>query len=82
MANTTIDLNSNNNEHLNERLDCLETRNAFQDDIIEQLNVELATHQEEIADLKYQLKLISGRIKELRPNEGGDNDVEPPPPHY
>jgi len=38
-------------------------------------------HQEEIADLKYQLKLISGRIKELRPNDG-DNDIEPPPPHY
>jgi len=82
MASTPIDSNNTIHQQLNERIDNLEMRNAFQDDIIEQLNVELATHQDEITDLKYQLKLISGRIKELRPNEGGENDIEPPPPHY
>ncbi len=82
MASTPIDSINNFHQQLNERIDSLEMRNAFQDDVIEQLNDELATHQDEITNLKYQLKLISGRIKELRPNEGGENDIEPPPPHY
>ena len=35
-------------EHLEKSIESLETRNAFQDDIIEQLNKELSIHQEEI----------------------------------
>ena len=46
MASAPIDLNENHHQRLNERIDGLEMRNAFQDDVIEQLNVELSTHQE------------------------------------
>jgi SlyX protein len=67
---------------LQESVEALESRNAFQDDIIEQLNNELAVHQVEISDLKSQLKLIASRIKDNTPGESQTQDIEPPPPHY
>jgi len=69
-------------EQLEQSIEALESRNAFQDDIIEQLNHELAIHQEQIADLKVQLQLIVNRIKENSPNDFGKEEIEPPPPHY
>ncbi|MGJ8692004.1 MAG: SlyX family protein [Thalassotalea sp.] len=65
-----------------EKLEALESRNAFQDDIIDKLNQELTIHQQEIAELKYQLKLIASRLKEAGNNEPDSQDIEPPPPHY
>lgn len=70
-------------QELLEKVEALESRNAFQDDVIEQLNNELSVHQKEIAELKYQLQLIASRIKDgssglqlMKPED------EPPPPHY
>lgn len=65
-----------------EKLEALESRNAFQDDVIEQLNQELSIHQKEIAELKYQLKLIANRMKEAGNSPSSAVEVEPPPPHY
>ena len=66
-----------------EKLETLESRNAFQDDIIEQLNNELSLHQKEITELKYQLKLIANRLKENGNTQSSSKDeIEPPPPHY
>lgn len=66
-----------------EKFETLESRNAFQDDVIEQLNNELSLHQKEIAELKYQLKLIANRLKENGNAQGAAKDeIEPPPPHY
>lgn len=67
---------------LQESIEALESRNAFQDDIIEQLNNELAVHQLEIAELRSQLKLIASRIKDNTPGQSQSQDIEPPPPHY
>lgn len=69
-------------DKLESSIEALESRNAFQDDIIEQLNNELAIHQEEISNLKSQLKLIASRIKDNTPNQSTTEEVEPPPPHY
>ena len=66
----------------NDKLEALESRNAFQDDVIDQLNQELTVHQQEIAELKYQLKLIASRLKEGSSSPTSSDDVEPPPPHY
>ncbi|WDD98869.1 MULTISPECIES: SlyX family protein [Thalassomonas] len=65
-----------------ERIDALEARNVFQDDVIEQLSQELAVHQAQIADLKYQLQVLASRIKDSTAAQGMKNEVEPPPPHY
>jgi SlyX protein len=67
---------------LQESVEALESRNAFQDDIIEQLNNELAVHQSEISDLKSQIKLIANRVKDNTPGQSESQDIEPPPPHY
>ncbi|GLX78932.1 protein SlyX [Thalassotalea insulae] len=69
-------------EQLEQSIEALESRNAFQDDVIEQLNHELAVHQEEITNLKLQLKLIATRLKEAQPNMSDKQELEPPPPHY
>lgn len=67
---------------LNIRIEALEVRNAFQDDVIEKLNQELSVHQTEIAELKQQLTLIANKIKENTPTQSLTEEVEPPPPHY
>ncbi|MFB0979585.1 MAG: SlyX family protein [Alteromonadaceae bacterium] len=67
---------------LQESVEALESRNAFQDDMIEQLNNELAVHQSEIAELKSQLTLIANRVKDNTPGQSESQDIEPPPPHY
>jgi len=85
MANNDLNKqakNSTEEQQFNSRINSLEMRNAFQDDVIEQLNTELTNHQEEIVQLKYQLKLIAGRIKDINPADQADNNIEPPPPHY
>jgi SlyX protein len=73
---------SKNIIELRDSVEALESRNAFQDDIIEQLNNELAVHQLEISALKSQLKLIASRIKDNTAEQSQSQDIEPPPPHY
>lgn len=68
---------------LEERINALEARNAFQDDIIEQLNEEITVHQASIAELKNNMTIIAARIKEGASATNSDTpDIEPPPPHY
>lgn len=70
-------------QELLEKIEALESRNAFQDDVIEKLNTELSVHQQEITELKYQMQLIASRLKD---GSSGDQlmkpEDEPPPPHY
>ncbi len=72
----------NTSSELKQAIESLETRNAFQDDVIEQLNHEIAIHQSQIAELKHQLALLANRIKENTPDQQGKEEIEPPPPHY
>lgn len=67
---------------LENAIETLESRNAFQDDIIEQLNHELSVHQSQISELKLQLNLIAKRLKENSTSPQGIEEVESPPPHY
>ena len=67
---------------IEQAIESLETRNAFQDDVIEQLNHELSIHQVEIAELKQQLNVIAKRLKENSASPQGKEEIEPPPPHY
>jgi len=79
MANEELMLVIN---ELKDSVEALESRNAFQDDIIEQLNRELAVHQSELAELKAQIKLLATRIKSTSSSQVGKLEDEPPPPHY
>ena len=72
----------NTSNELKQAIETLETRNAFQDDVIDQLNHEITIHQGQIAELKQQLALLANRIKENTPDQQGKEEIEPPPPHY
>ncbi len=67
---------------LEQRLDALESRTVFQEDIIDQLSDELALHQTKISELKEQIKLMATRIKDAGSMGSGKEEIEPPPPHY
>ena len=67
---------------LEERIDALESRNLFQDDVIEQLSEELAIHQVQIAELKEQIQLVANRLKDAGSLSSNKDEIEPPPPHY
>lgn len=79
---TSITPETNNIQILEERINDLESRNLFQDDVIEQLSEELAVHQTQIAELKAQIQLVANRLKDAGSISSGKDDVEPPPPHY
>jgi SlyX protein len=75
----------NQNEEINsleERINALESRNIFEDDVIEQLSEELAIHQTLMAELKEQIQLVANRLKDAGSLSSDKDDVEPPPPHY
>ncbi|WP_445400830.1 SlyX family protein [Zobellella sp. An-6] len=70
------------NEEYCHRLEQLETRLAFQDDTIDQLNQEITAQGAEIARLKTQLSLLVKKFKELQPSQIASQAEETPPPHY
>ncbi len=72
----------NNISVLDERINALESRNLFQDDVIEQLSEELAVHQVQIAELKEQIQLVANRLKDAGNLSSSKEEIEPPPPHY
>jgi SlyX protein len=69
-------------DKLEERINALESRNIFQDDVIEQLSEELAVHQTQIAELKEQIQLVANRLKDAGSLSSEKEGIEPPPPHY
>lgn len=73
---------SNDNAELMYRLDNLETRLAFQDDVIEQLNHEISVHQQQIKELKEQLHLIGQKVRDMNTSVVARQEDETPPPHY
>lgn len=79
---TSITTEKNNIQILEERINDLESRNLFQDDVIEQLSEELAVHQTQIAELKVQIQLVANRLKDAGSLSSDKEEIEPPPPHY
>ncbi|NMP15996.1 SlyX family protein [Thalassotalea sp. Y01] len=69
-------------EQLQDRIDNLEAKIAFQDDVIEQLNIEITAHQESISHLKDQLNLVVDKVKSMNASQIANPEDEAPPPHY
>jgi SlyX protein len=66
------------------RLDELETRLAFQDDLIESLNDTIARQDRELVELSRRLRALESKIEDLAEAAtaaGGPADQEVPP-HY
>ncbi|MGL5949263.1 MAG: SlyX family protein [Aeromonas sp.] len=69
-------------ELLAPRVDTLESRLAFAEDTVEQLNQEVISQSREIDRLKLQMKLILDRLQGLQPSQIASMSEETPPPHY
>ncbi|SQI35073.1 phi X174 lysis protein [Leminorella richardii] len=72
----TIDTN------LLERLELLESRQAFQEATIDDLNQVIVQQQREILKLQEQLKMLSDKLKSSEPSIIASQEEETPPPHY
>ncbi len=63
------------------RLNELETRFAFQEDLVESLNTTVANQQEELEKLWQANRVLKQQLTKLEYHAGGRGD-EAPPPHY
>lgn len=67
---------------MKQRLELLETKVAFQDMTIEELNQMVMHLQADISKLKEQLMLLSQKIQANQSSNIASLTEETPPPHY
>ncbi|WP_455222441.1 SlyX family protein [Kaarinaea lacus] len=67
---------------IEERITEIESRVAFQDDTIQQLNDVIVRQQHDIEQLTEELQLLKQQIQSLAPSLVVDQAQETPPPHY
>lgn len=65
-----------------QRLEQLETQQAFQEDTIEKLNQALTQLQFDYSQLKVQTQILTKRIRQMQPSTVAHESEETPPPHY
>jgi SlyX protein len=64
------------------RLIELETRLAFQDHSLQELNTVVVRQQQDIANLTRELETLKAQFKALAPDLVASRSEESPPPHY
>jgi SlyX protein len=67
-----------------DRLNELEVKIAFQDDLLDSLNSTIARQQQQIDLLQQQLRLVYQQFKAAQPDSGNDGGSlrDEIPPHY
>lgn len=64
------------------RIEELEIRVAFQDDLLTSLNQQVHAAHQVIAQLRADLLALRERVEGMKEGAAGDPATEPPPPHY
>ena len=67
---------------LEQRINEVETRLAFQETTLQELNEALTSQQQQLSQMQALLEKLRERIIELASNMQPNAAVEPPPPHY
>ena len=60
----------------------LESKLAFQDETINELNEVITDQQQQLDQLREEIRLLSLRISSAAESSAGSEEKEPPPPHY
>jgi SlyX protein len=74
------DVKTNDLKILGDRIDALETRLTFQDEIVETLNKTITAQWQQIDALTRQVANLSERLQEAEAQAPGATNE--PPPHY
>jgi SlyX protein len=67
---------------LETRIEALEVRAAYQDQVIEDLNQTVIAQWKLIDSLRRQFNELLDRVQEVEDNASGTSAPEPRPPHY
>lgn len=65
-----------------EKLEVLETQQAFQEDTIDALNQVIVQQQKDIEQLNLKVGILQERVKQTVESGSEIEAEEPPPPHY
>ena len=60
----------------------LESKLAFQDQTINELNEVITDQQQQLDQLREEIRLLNIRIASVAEASNVSNEKEPPPPHY
>lgn len=82
VSTSTANSNGEHAQRLTKRLDELETRVAFQDDLINTLSEQVARQELDIRELWEAKKQLNNQLKEVSSSNVRREEEEAPPPHY
>lgn len=67
---------------MDSRLTDLETKVAFQDDLLESLNRIVAEQQQQIDMLQQQVQMLYDQLRSIAPSNIAQGSADERPPHY
>ncbi|OOF44048.1 SlyX protein [Rodentibacter rarus] len=67
---------------LENRITELETKVAFQEQLLEELNQALVQQQFDMDRIQLQLRYMANKLKDFQPSNIASQAEETPPPHY